>query len=51
MKMRAKLEKLTQTHNQSVTEYVYELEELFNLIGNVSQRDQVVKLWHGLRFE
>ena len=49
MKMRAKLEKLTQQHNQTVIEYVYELEELFNLIGGISERDRVIKLWTGFR--
>lgn len=49
MKMRAKLEKLTQQHNQSVIEYVYELEELFGTIGGMSERDKVIKLWTGFR--
>jgi hypothetical protein len=46
-----KLEKLAQGYNQSVIEFVYELEELFNLIGAISERDRVLKLWNGLRFD
>ena len=34
--------------NRSVSAYVHELEELFNLIGMVSEREQVIKLWDGL---
>ena len=51
IKMHAKLEKLVQSHDQSVIQYVYELEELFNLIGNISEGDRVIKLWNGLRYE
>jgi len=46
-----KLEKLSQGYSQSVIEFVYELEELFNLIGAISERDRVLKLWNGLRFD
>jgi hypothetical protein len=49
--MHNKLEKLTQGYNQSIIEFVYELEELFNLIGAISERDRVLKLWNGLCFE
>ncbi|KJA14733.1 hypothetical protein HYPSUDRAFT_150014, partial [Hypholoma sublateritium FD-334 SS-4] len=36
-------------NDRSVPAYVHELEELFNLIGMVDERDQVIKLWNGLR--
>ena len=48
--MRAKLQKAIQGQ-QSVAEFVYELEELFNLVGNVPERDRVLKFWNGLRYE
>lgn len=32
-----------------MSSYVHKLEELFNLIGSVDERDQVIKLWNGLR--
>ena len=50
-KLRAKLDKLSQNANQTVTEFIYELEELCNLIGEVSERDRVIRLWNGLRSE
>jgi len=51
IKMRSKLEKISQSVNQSVIEFVYELEELFNLIDNVLERNKVLKLWNGLHME
>ncbi|KIJ60873.1 hypothetical protein HYDPIDRAFT_46246, partial [Hydnomerulius pinastri MD-312] len=34
--------------NRSVRDYLSELNELWNLIGDVSERDKVMKLWEGL---
>ncbi|KAG6851922.1 hypothetical protein H0H87_011674, partial [Tephrocybe sp. NHM501043] len=31
-----------------VTEYCHELEELYNMIGSIPEREKVVKLWNGL---
>ena len=36
-------------NDKTVTEYVHELTELFNMIGDVSERDQVLKFWNGSR--
>ncbi|KZT17982.1 hypothetical protein NEOLEDRAFT_1050895, partial [Neolentinus lepideus HHB14362 ss-1] len=33
--------------NRTVKEYVFELTELLNMIGTLSKRDKVVKLWGG----
>ncbi|KAF9487331.1 hypothetical protein BDN71DRAFT_1361120, partial [Pleurotus eryngii] len=33
----------------SVREYIAELTKILSLIGEISERDQVVALWHGLR--
>ena len=48
-KLRAKLDRLSQNSGQSVTEYIYELEELCNLLGDVSERDRTIRFWNGLR--
>ena len=48
MKQREKLRRAFQ-NDKSVTDYCHELEELFNSIGDVSERDRVIKLWNGLR--
>ncbi|KAG6912939.1 hypothetical protein DXG01_010993, partial [Tephrocybe rancida] len=47
-KQREKLRRSYQ-RDKSVTEYCYDLEELYNMIGTVSEREKVVKLWNGLR--
>ncbi|KAF8875585.1 hypothetical protein BD779DRAFT_1476020 [Infundibulicybe gibba] len=36
-------------HEKSVSEYIHELEELYNTIGDVAERDRVIKLWKGLQ--
>jgi hypothetical protein len=45
---RAKLRR-TYQNNKTVTAFVYELEELYNMIGSTAERDKVLKLWYGLR--
>ena len=35
-------------HEKSVSNYCYELEELYNMIGTVDERDKVIRLWDGL---
>ena len=30
-----------------MSEYTHELHELFNMIGEISKRDQVLKFWNG----
>lgn len=47
MAQRQKLKKCFQ-NEKTVSEYVYELEELFNMIGIVDDREKVIKLWNGL---
>ncbi|KAF8805779.1 hypothetical protein BYT27DRAFT_7067213, partial [Phlegmacium glaucopus] len=46
--MRLKLESLTQG-SKSVSEHIYELQELFNMVGVVSPEQRVVKLWYSLK--
>jgi len=41
--------KRTYQNNKTVTAFVYELEELYNMIGSTAERDKVLKLWYGLR--
>ena len=36
-------------NDKSVAEYTHELSELFNMIGNIPERDQVLKFWNGTR--
>ena len=36
-------------NEKTVTEYVHELTKLFNIIGDVSERDQVLKFWNKSR--
>ncbi|KAG6905345.1 hypothetical protein DXG01_003326 [Tephrocybe rancida] len=48
LKQREKLRRCFQ-NDKSVTEYVYELEELYTMIGMSDEQEQVIKLWHGLR--
>jgi len=33
---------------ESVSEYVYELEELLNIIGIINDHEKVIRLWDGL---
>ena len=48
MQIRRNLNRCHQ-NDKTVTEYVHELTELFNMIGDVSERDQVLKFWNGSR--
>jgi hypothetical protein len=36
-------------NEKSVTEYTHELLELFNMIGDMSEQDKVIKFWNGSR--
>ncbi|RDB29688.1 Retrovirus-related Pol polyprotein from transposon opus [Hypsizygus marmoreus] len=47
MRQREKLRRCFQ-NEKSVSEFTYELEELYNMIGVISERDQVIKLWDSL---
>ena len=42
---------LTRCHQneKSVAEYTHELQDLFNMIGNIPERDQVLKFWNSAR--
>jgi hypothetical protein len=42
---------LARTHqnDKSVAEYTHELQDLFNMIGDISTQDQVIKFWNGAR--
>ena len=48
MQLRKKLAKCHQ-NEKTVAEYLHELHELYNMIGNVSERDRVLKFWNGSR--
>ena len=47
--MRIKLEDVHQKHHQTVLEFVYELQELFSMVGNTPPEMKVVKLWYNLK--
>ena len=47
--MRMKLEDLCQGTQQTVSEYVHELQELFNMVGAMPPEFKVLKLWYTLR--
>ena len=47
--MRMKLEVLCQGSQQTVSEYVHELQELFNMVGAMPLEFKVLKLWYTLR--
>ena len=36
-------------NDKSITEYTHELNELFNMIGDILEQDQVLKFWNGSR--
>ena len=36
-------------NDKSIAEYTYELQDLFDMIGDISERDQVLKFWNGVR--
>ena len=36
---------------RTITEYSHELQELFNTIGTISERDQVLQFWNGVKPE
>jgi hypothetical protein len=36
-------------NDKSVAEYTHELNELFNMIGDIPERDQVLKFWNGVQ--
>ena len=48
MQIRRNLNRCHQ-NEKTVTEYVHELTELFNMIGDVSEQEQVLKFWNGSR--
>ena len=47
--MRLKLEDFSQKPNQTVAKYVFELQELFSMVGTMPEEMKVVKLWYSLR--
>lgn len=47
MKQREKLRKCWQ-NDKTVSKFIHELEELYNMIGMVDERDKVIKHWDGL---
>ena len=49
MQMRKKLNRCYQGENKTIIEYTYELLELFNMIGDISERDKVIKFWYGVK--
>jgi len=47
--MRMNLEDLCQGSQQTVLKYMYELQELFNMVGAMPLEFKVLKLWYTLR--
>jgi hypothetical protein len=47
-RMRLKLEGLYQKQNQTVSEFVFDLQELFSMVGAMPEEMKVVKLWYSL---
>jgi hypothetical protein len=47
-RMRIKLEELNQKYGQPVSEFVFELQELFSMVGAMPTDMKVVKLWYSL---
>jgi hypothetical protein len=47
-RMRIKLEDFHQRQNQPVSEFVFELQELFSMVGAIPAEMKVIKLWYGL---
>ena len=47
-RMRLKLEDAYQKNNQPVSEYVFELQELFSMVGSMPDDMKVIKLWYSL---
>ena len=48
MQLRKNLARCHQ-NDKTVAEYTHELQELFNMIGNVPEQDQVLKFWNSAR--
>ncbi|KAF8800028.1 hypothetical protein BYT27DRAFT_7217359 [Phlegmacium glaucopus] len=48
MQMRRALARCHQ-NEKSVAEYVHELQELFNMIGDIPEQDKVIKFWNSAR--
>ena len=46
--MRVKLENFNQKKGQTVSEFVFELQELFSMVGAMPEDMKVVKLWYSL---
>ena len=47
--MRLKMEEMTQGNNQSVSEYIHELQEVVNMVGALTAESKIIKLWYSLR--
>lgn len=46
--MRVKIKNIYQRHTQSISEYVHELQEVFNMVGVLTPELRVIKLWYSL---
>jgi hypothetical protein len=46
--MRLKLENFYQKQNQTVSDYVFELQELFSMVGAMPEEMKIIKLWYSL---
>ena len=49
MNLRDKLDKTIQLPDHSVTQYAHNIQEIFGMLGNVAEEDQILKLWKGLK--
>jgi hypothetical protein len=46
--MRLKLESFYQKQNQTISEYIFELQELFSMVGAMPEEMKIIKLWYSL---
>ena len=44
-----KMDSMSQGYNQSVSEYIHELQETFNMVGALTPELKIIKLWYSLR--
>ncbi|KAF8223626.1 hypothetical protein L208DRAFT_1315883 [Tricholoma matsutake] len=48
MKQRERLQRCFQ-NSRTISEIIYELEEIINMIGLIDERKKIIKLWDGLQ--
>lgn len=51
MNLHDRLDKTIQQSDHSVIQYAYNILEIFGMLGNITAKDQVLKLWKGFKLE